>query len=190
MKAKILEKNILSNRWADYSEYTIEYIRSDGRVEKHVREIHDTGNGASVLLYNLEKREVLLIQQFRLATLLNENESGIILETVAGLIENEDPHSSIIREIKEETGLIIHDVNFLFKGYATPGAKTEIVYFFAAPYDESTIMEESGGLIGEQEDIILKYMPFDEAYNGIKSGLIVDMKTICLLQYAKLNIFH
>lgn len=190
MKAKILDKNILSNHWAEYARYTIEYTRSDGGVENQIREIHDTGNGASVLLYNFAKREVLLIQQFRLATMLNGNESGVILEAVAGLIENEDPEASILREIREETGLEINNVEYLYNGYATPGAKTEVVYFFAASYDENTTKHKPGGLVSEQEDIVLKYMNFDEAYKGIKTGIIVDMKTITLLQYAKLNIFN
>jgi GDP-mannose pyrophosphatase NudK len=189
MKAEIIEKNILSNKWAEYAEYKIEYTRSDGRKELQKREIHNCGNGATVLLYNIEKREVLLIKQFRLATMLNGNESGVLIEACAGLIEDEAPSQSMLREIKEETGYCIEDIKFLFAGYATPGAKTEKIYFFTAVYNDNTPKNEGAGLLHEQEDIELLYLPFDDALSKIYNGEIIDLKTITLLLYAQLQIF-
>jgi nudix-type nucleoside diphosphatase (YffH/AdpP family) len=188
MKASILEKNILSNKWGEYSEYIIEYTRTDGRKENQKREIQNNGNGAAVLLYNLEKKEIILIRQFRLATMLNQNPSGVIIEVCAGLVENDDPFWSIKKEIKEEIGIDIKEVDFLYKGYATPGAKTELIYFFKAEYGEINFAE-FGGLKEEQEDIEVIKMKFDDAYEMIENGLIIDLKTISLLQYAKINLF-
>jgi nudix-type nucleoside diphosphatase (YffH/AdpP family) len=190
LKAKILEKEILSNRWAEYACYTIEYTRSDGKVEKQKREIHDSGNGAAVLLYNQNKRSVLLIKQFRLATLVNGNESGVITEVCAGLVEENNPEKTIKKEIEEEIGIKIDKVNYLFSGYATPGAKTEKIFFYTAEYeDDLLIMEGSHGLKSEQEDIIVFEANFDTIYDQIYSGEVEDCKTIILLQYAKIHIF-
>lgn len=190
MKAKILSKEILSNRWADYSEYQIEYERLDGNIEIQKREILYTGDGTAILLYNLEKRQIVLIKQFRLASMIQGNESGIIYEVPAGLVENNDHYSTIIKEVKEETGYVIEKAEFLFQGYATPGVKTEMIYFYASPYDDDTLQSEGGGLISEQEDIEVIHTSFDEALVMVFEGLIIDLKTIALLFYAKNYLFN
>ena len=189
MKAKIIQKNILSNKWAEYAEYQILYTATDGREEIQKREIQDSGNGAAVLLYNLQKRTVLLIQQYRLAAFLNGHDTGILTEVCAGLVEQNDPEYTIKKEIREETGLQIDEVKYLFKAYATPGAKTELIYFFTAEYDKDIVSGSSQGLMHEQEDILLFEMGFDDAYNNIFTGEIQDSKTIILLQFAKQHIF-
>jgi GDP-mannose pyrophosphatase NudK len=189
MKAEIIQKNILSNKWGEYAEYIINYTRSDGRVEIQKREIQDNGNGAAVLLYNLELQEIILIKQFRLASQVNGNPSGVIIEACAGLVENDDPHTTIKKEIKEEIGIVIDKVDMHYKGYATPGAKTELIYFFTAAYPSDILLDNSGGLLSEQEDIVIVRYNFHQAYDMIATGEIIDLKTISLLQYAKINLF-
>jgi GDP-mannose pyrophosphatase NudK len=189
MKAKVISKETLSNIWGDYSRYTIEYTRTNGQKETQKREIQDNGNGAAVLLYNLNKNEVILIKQYRLATMLNKNPSGVIIEVCAGLVENDDPDATIKKEIWEEIGLKIENVQFLYKGYATPGAKTELIYFYIAQYGDEIKLESTGGLREEQEDLEIITLDFDLAYSMIEKGEIIDLKTISLLQYAKLHIF-
>jgi len=46
---------------------------------------------------------------------------------------------------------------------------------------------KGGGLDTENEDIEILEMPFNEALEQMKSGDIVDAKTIILLQYAQIN---
>jgi nudix-type nucleoside diphosphatase (YffH/AdpP family) len=190
MKAKILKKNILSNLWGEYAQYIIEYTRLSGEKQIQKREIQHNGNGAAVLLYNLQLRELILIKQFRLATFLNKNESGIIIEVCAGLVENDDPVYTIKKEIKEEIGIDINDVKYLYKGYATPGAKTELIYFFIAEYDPEVEVKKAGGKEDEQEDIEVIRIKFDHAYEMIEKEEIFDLKTISLLQYAKIYLFN
>ncbi len=188
MKAKIIEKEILSSRWAEYAQYTLEYTRNDGRTEIQKREMQDSGHGAAVLLYNKVKRSVVLIEQFRLAALLNGHPSGVITEVCAGLVENNDAVTTIKKEIKEETGITVEQVNHIFSAYSSPGAKTEMTHYFIAPY-EWLAEVRSTGLEEEQEDIIVKEVNFDDAYQYIFNGQIEDSKTIILLQYADKYIF-
>ncbi|MCB0645995.1 MAG: NUDIX domain-containing protein [Saprospiraceae bacterium] len=188
MKAIINEKKILSNKWGEYAEYHITYTRTDGKVEHQVREIQDNGNGAAVLLYHPVRKTVILIQQFRLASMVNGNESGILYEVPAGLVEDGDAEATIKREILEETGVMASDVKYLFSAYATPGAKTEKISFFTATYDEIIESGKNTGLDHEQEDIIIHEIPFENAYEGIGTGMIQDCKTIILLQYAKISL--
>jgi hypothetical protein len=69
----------------------------------------------------------------------------------------------------------------------SPGAVTEILYFFVAEYSEAMKVSAGGGLTHEQENIEVLELNFDDAYAMIESGEIMDGKTIMLLQYAKLN---
>jgi nudix-type nucleoside diphosphatase (YffH/AdpP family) len=87
----------------------------------------------------------------------------------------------------EETGYQIQNVRKLFEAYMSPGAVTEILYFFIAEYDDHMKINDGGGLDHEQEDIEVLELDFEVAYNMIASGEIKDAKTILLLQYAKIH---
>jgi len=69
----------------------------------------------------------------------------------------------------------------------SPGAVTEILYFFVGEYDASMRVSCGGGLDQEHEDIDVIEIPFEQAYLMIETGEIKDAKTIMLLQYAKIN---
>lgn len=184
---KIKKTEILSDNWATLSKITLDYTKEDGSVEEQKREVYERGNGAAILLFNKKKKTVVLIKQFRLPTYLNQNETGFIIEACAGVLEEEHPEETIIRETEEETGYRIHEVKKIFKSYMSPGSVTEIIHFFVAEYDSEMKISKGGGLASEHENIEVIEMPFEQAYNMIASGEIVDAKTIMLLQYAKIN---
>jgi nudix-type nucleoside diphosphatase (YffH/AdpP family) len=151
------------------------------------REVYDRGNGAAILLYNTKQKTVILTRQFRLPTYLNGNDSGMMIEVCAGLLDEDHPEQCIIRETEEETGYRVSSVRKVFEAYMSPGAVTEILYFFVGEYDESMKVSEGGGVEHEQENIDVLEFTFDEAYSMIGSGEIKDAKTIMLLQYAKIH---
>ncbi|VEC51448.1 GDP-mannose pyrophosphatase YffH [Klebsiella aerogenes] len=61
---------------------TYELTRADGSVVRHKREVYDRGNGATVLLYNRHKQTVVLVRQFRVATWVNGNHDGMLIENL------------------------------------------------------------------------------------------------------------
>ncbi|MFD1952913.1 NUDIX domain-containing protein [Paenibacillus thailandensis] len=81
-----------------------------GSWESRSRESYDRGNGAAILLYNRERQTVILTRQFRLPTYVNGNESGLLIEACAGLLDNESAEDSIRREAEEETGYRVANV--------------------------------------------------------------------------------
>lgn len=183
----ITETSLLSDNWYILNKVTFTYQNENEKIQTHVREVYDRGNGAGILLYNTIKKTVILTRQFRLPTFLNGNKSGMMIEVCAGLLDQDNPEQAIIRETEEETGYRLSKVEKVVETYMSPGAVTEILYLFVAEYDQSMKVSEGGGLASEQENIEVLEYTFDEAYAMIESGEITDAKTILLLQHAKIK---
>jgi len=184
---KITETKLLSDNWYVLNKVTFDYKKSDDTVESHIREVYDRGNGAAILLYNKEKKTVVLTRQFRLPTYLNGNKTGMMIEVCAGLLDKDNAEQAVIRETEEETGYRLSKVEKVIETYMSPGSVTEILYLFVGAYDESMKVGNGGGLDAEQENIEVLEYSFDEAYSLIESGEITDAKTIMLLQHAKIK---
>ena len=120
-------------------------------------------------------------------TYLNGNETGMLIEACAGLLDKDNAEDCIRRETEEETGYKITEVRKVFEAYMSPGSVTEILYFFVAAYTKEQKVHEGGGLEDDQEDIEVLEIPFENALNMIETGEIRDGKTIMLLQYARLQ---
>ncbi|QKJ88155.1 GDP-mannose pyrophosphatase NudK [Paramixta manurensis] len=184
VKINLIKHKILSENWFVLHNYTYDLTRHNGETLRHKREVYDRGNGATILLYNREKNSVVLTRQFRVATWVNGNESGMLIETCAGLLDDDSPEECIRKEAVEETGYVVGKVEKLFEAYMSPGGVTELIHFFAAEYDESQRDNAGGGV--EDEDIDVLEIPFPQALAMVKDGQIRDGKTIMLLQHAQL----
>jgi len=184
---EITETKLLSDNWYVLNKVTFNYKKENEKVESHIREVYDRGNGAGILLYNSTKKTVILTRQFRLPTYLNGNKTGMMIEVCAGLLDKDNAEQAIIRETEEETGYRLKKVQKVIETYMSPGSVTEILYLFVGEYDESMKVSSGGGLDAEQENIEVLEYTFDEAYAMIESGEITDAKTIMLLQHAKIK---
>lgn len=186
-KIKITNTEILSDDWYTLKKITYQYSKKDGSIQSQSREAYDRGNGATILLYNTESKTVILTKQFRLPTYVNGNESGMLIESCAGLLDKDNAEDCIKRETEEETGYKIKDVQKIFEAYMSPGSVTEIVYFFIAEYSKEMKVSEGGGVEKEEENIEVLELSIDKAMSMIESGEIKDGKTIMLLQNIKLK---
>jgi len=184
---KITNTEILSENWYTLRKITFEYKKKNGEVISQTREAYDRGNGATILLYNQETKSVILTRQFRLPTYTNGNETGMMIEACAGLLDQDNAEDCIRRETEEETGYQIKDVKKVFEAYMSPGSVTEILYFFVAAYSKDMKVGEGGGVDHEEENIEVLEMPFDKALEMISNGEIKDAKTIMLIQYLRLH---
>ncbi|PIF33445.1 nudix-type nucleoside diphosphatase (YffH/AdpP family) [Flavobacterium sp. 9] len=186
-KIKVTETKLLSDNWYILNKVTFDYEMKDGKIESHIREVYDRGNGAAILLYNTLKKTVILTRQFRLPTFLNGNKTGMMIEVCAGLLDQDNAEQAVIRETEEETGYRLKKAQKVIETYMSPGSVTEILYLFVGEYDETMKVNDGGGLDAEQENIEVLEYTFDEAYAMIESGEITDAKTILLLQHAKIK---
>ena len=187
-KITIQKTELLSDNWYLLNKVSFDYKMGDQDSETQVREVYYRGNGAVILLYNSTNKTIVLTRQFRLPTYLNGNTSGMVIEACAGLLDAENPEECIIRETEEETGYRLSSVKKVFQSYMSPGSVTEILHFFIGEYQPNMKVSDGGGLAEEHENIEVLEYPFQEAYQMIASGEIIDAKTIMLLQYAKINL--
>lgn len=184
----IIEKQLLSDNWYKLHKITFDLKTKEDEWQRQSRECYDRGNGAVILLYNLELNSVILTRQFRMPTYINGNEDGMLIEACAGLLDNQSPEECIKRETEEETGYRIQNVKKIFQAYMSPGSVTEILYFFIAEYEFKMKVSEGGGHEDEQEHIEVLEIPFAKALDMIKTGEICDGKTIMLLQYLQIQL--
>lgn len=186
-KIRILRTEILSDDWYVLKKIVYEIRTGSNQILQQSREAYDRGNGATILLYNSDKKTVILTRQFRAPTYINGNPDGRLIEAPAGLLDGDDPDTCIRKETEEETGYRIREVRKICELYMSPGAVTELLYFYVAAYDDEQKVSDGGGNKEEDEDIEVMELSFDEAIRMMDAGEIRDAKTVILLQYARLN---
>src|ERR1700682_2247167 len=116
-RVKNIEIQVLSDNWYTLRQVTYDYQKRDGSWQRQSREAYDRGNGATILLYNKETKTVVLTRQFRMPTYVNGNETGMLIEACAGLLDQDNPEDCIRRETEEETGYHISNVQKIFEAY-------------------------------------------------------------------------
>lgn len=187
-QVRITNEKILSDEHYILKRIDFDIQKEDGKWQSQKREVFDHGNAVTVLLYNKEAKTVLLVRQFRIPTYINGNPTGMLTETPAGMLDkDESPENAIIREVKEETGYEINEVQKVFEAYSSAGSFTEIIHYYVAPYTKEQKKSKGGGLAEEGESVTLMELPFDETIRMLECGEIKDAKTILLLQYALLK---
>ena len=130
---------------------------------------------------------MVLTKQFRMPSYLNGNKDGMMIEVCAGLLDENDPITCIIKEAEEETGFQISNPKKVMELYSTPGAVTEKIYYFIAEYSDAMKVADGGGLEEETEEIEVLEFSFEKAMQMVSNGEICDAKTVVLLQYSQIN---
>jgi ADP-ribose pyrophosphatase len=186
---KIIVKESLYKGFFKLERFGIQHrLFAGGSTETFSRELFERGEAAAVLIYDPNKEVVVLTEQFRIgAALDNTKTSPWLLEVVAGIIEESEQAEEVARrEAQEETGCIIQDLIPISSYWSSPGGTSEKIHLYCALVDSNGV-EGIHGLDHEQEDILVRIIAFDQAYNGIASGEINNAATIIALQWLKLN---
>ena len=188
-RIRVQNVRVLSANHYTLKTTTFEWRRNNGAWQTQHRESYDRGNGAALLPYNLARRSVVLVRQFRYPAYLNGYDD-LMIEAAAGLLDDASPEARIRAEAEEETGYRLGDIRKVFEAFMSPGAVTEKLHFFVAAYEPAMRVGSGGGIAAEGEDIEVLELPIDQALAMIADGRIADAKTIMLLQYAALHIFR
>jgi nudix-type nucleoside diphosphatase (YffH/AdpP family) len=175
MPPEIVEKRTLHAGWCNLLRLRIRV--DNGEV---FREVEDHGRAVAVLPYDPVRRTALLIKLLRAPVLLT---AGIaeLLEVPAGLADESDPAETARRELWEETGLQLRDVEALGCVWTMPGISTERMDLFLARYSKADRVGAGGGLASEDENITVEEISLDELWARAQAGQIADMKTLTLI---------
>lgn len=187
-RIRVKSVRLLSDNHYTLKTTTLEWRRNDGEWQTQHRETYDRGNGAALLPYNLARRTVMLVKQFRYPAYVNGCDD-LLIEAAAGLLDNESPEKRIRAEAEEEIGYRLRDIRKIFEAYMSPGSVTEKLHFFVGEYQPDMKIGDGGGNPDEGEDIEVLELAIEQALAMIADGRIMDAKTIMLLQYAKLHVF-
>ncbi|MDQ7057564.1 MAG: NUDIX domain-containing protein [Ghiorsea sp.] len=172
MNYKILEKVSLFQGFFKFEKFNIEHDTFQGGSLTIERELLERGDAVAILLYDKHYDEVLLIEQFRIAPAVREDNAWMI-EVVAGMLaEGEDKVECAIRESVEEAGYQPFDIQFLGKTYVSPGGTSECLYMYLGYVDKDKPVAEGGGLDEEHEDIRSFWVSRQEAVRMVKDGRI------------------
>jgi nudix-type nucleoside diphosphatase (YffH/AdpP family) len=188
-RIRVQHEKLLSDNWAILKTTTIDFQRNDGSWQQQQRETYDRGHGATILLYNLGKRSIILIRQFRYPAFVAGHDA-LLIETPAGKLDGLSPEECIRAESEQETGYGVRCPRKVMEAFMSPGSVTERIYFYVAEYEPSDRISGGGGHAHEGEDIETLEVNIDEALAMIADGRIIDGKTIMLIQHAALFLFR
>lgn len=158
------------------------YLRHEtfsGGMSETVRRISlERGDSVAVLIFNLTTEKIILVNQFRYPSYKNGH--GWITEAIAGIVdEDETPEEAARREVQEEIGLTISVLEHISTFYPSPGGSSERIHlYYSEVAGEDAKYKRTGGLISEGEDIKAEELSLEEALTKIKTGEIMDAKTI------------
>jgi ADP-ribose pyrophosphatase len=159
----------------------------DGGTSKDMtREVFVRHDAVCVLPYDPKRDEVVLLEQFRVGSMLKTANPWLV-EMVAGLIDKaEQPEEVAHREAEEEAGLTLHSLWPITKYFPSPGGSNEFVHLYLGHCDSEGV----GGLFGlkeENEDIRVTVWAYEDALQAVRDGKIINAATIIALQWLALN---
>ena len=163
-----------------------DWRRSDGAWQRLSRESYDLGDAVAVLPWDRAQDRVLLIRQFRWPV-FEWGHRELLVEAIAGKLDGDTPEACARREAMEEAGVTLGGLHLVTHCFPSPGAVKERMSAFLADYDSTAPRQKGGGIGEEGEDIETLEVSLDDAMAMIADGGIIDIKTILLLQAAKLR---
>lgn len=186
-KFEILDREIVYPGFFRMEKYRLKHTLYDGGWSEEIsRELFVRGNCVAVLLYDPTADKLVLIEQFRAGAILNPDRAWLV-EIVAGAIEaGETAEEVAYRESIEEAGCTIEQIKVINEFYTTPGGSSERITLFCGKIDSSQV----GGIHGldhEHEDILVRAVSFDEAYQMLLNGEIESAIPIIAIQWLALN---
>jgi ADP-ribose pyrophosphatase len=158
--------------------YEFDVEKHGGGIKRTAWEMMERGNAVAVLGHDPKRDEVVLGNEFR-PGLLVAGDYPYRDNLVAGAIEsNETALEAAVREMREETGLVLSDPVVIHPGaYVSSGGTSEKIAVVYGTVDTS----RAGGVHGnaaENEDILTIVLPAKVFIDRVRSGEINDLKTL------------
>jgi nudix-type nucleoside diphosphatase (YffH/AdpP family) len=177
-KVEIERKRRILDDFFKVEEAHLRYERFDGKMSPVVRRLNfERGDSVAAVIFSPGTQRLLLVNQFKYPAY--DKGPGWITETIAGMIDkNETPEDAARREIEEEMGYRVTNLEHISTFYVSPGGSSERIVLYYAEVDATDKSEAGGGVGSEDEDIVTVELTLAEALEQIRSGEIADAKTI------------
>lgn len=140
------------------------------------REQFAPGKAVAALVYDTARRVYVLTRQFRIGP------EAEILEIAAGMIDgNEAPETAVRREIHEELGYEVDQLEEIVQMWPSPGTSSEAITVYYAEVSRKT--GEGGGLAEENERIEM----LDFTWEALVAEPLQDAKSVIAVQWVRLR---
>jgi nudix-type nucleoside diphosphatase (YffH/AdpP family) len=182
-RVEILNQRVVFDDAFKIEEATLRFERVNGQMSDPVRRlVLERGDAAAALLWNRDLQKVILIKQFRYPTY--KKGPGWLWEVVAGMVDQgELPEETIRREVHEEVGYQVGDLQPIATFYVSPGGSSERVALYYAEVGEADRVAAGGGSAAEHEEIEPVELSLPELWTALHEGNIVDAKTLIAVQW-------
>lgn len=169
---------------------TIQYEKFEGTFTPKIQRLNLLrGDAATSLVYHKEKNAIILTEQFRYSTY--KKGPGWLIELPAGMIgKNEKPADCMKRELIEEIGYKVKEIEQIATMYMSPGGCDEVMYLFFTEVTEEDKIADGGGAAEEHEDIKIIELPVSDINSFLSSSKIQDGKTMIGLLWFLQNFPH
>ena len=166
-------------------------LHEGGWSQPVTREVFERGHAVAVVLYDPDRDELVLIEQFRIGAFAAsrspfypDDASPWLYEIVAGIIDDPGESAEAVarREAMEEAGVTVTELEPVTRYLVSPGGGTESVTIFCGRVDATG----AGGIHGldhEHEDIRVFALSADECFRWLDKGRFINAMTLIGLQW-------
>ncbi|MDH5183126.1 MAG: ADP-ribose diphosphatase [Gammaproteobacteria bacterium] len=183
LDVEVLEHRCVYQGFFQMQQYRLRHrLFAGGWSEVMSRELFERGHAVVVMPYDPLRDKIVLLEQFRIGA-MSAPGGPWLLEFVAGMYkEGEDALDVARREVKEEMGCEVAELEFITEYLVSPGGTSERISLYCGRVDASQA-EGIHGLDEEHEDIRVSSASYDEAVRLLEQGRINSAAPIIALQW-------